>query len=120
MPKYEIVETLRRVVEDESWDEVQRKYRNQEIILDSEDFVGYEINDVAEFVPLVEGQTSPVTDVAMAIIEVIEKRVHRGASKDDILNWLEHLKKDVWKNNDKLLDFIDRLKGQHQTPVNPA
>lgn len=47
MPKkFEVVETLRRVVPGGSWEEINQKYADQEIVLDSEDFLGYEINEI--------------------------------------------------------------------------
>lgn len=49
-----IIETLSRIVEvdahsnDEAWDKVKAQYDNEEIVLGSEDFDGYEIYGLGE------------------------------------------------------------------------
>lgn len=51
MTKYnvKIIETLSRIIEveaqnpDEAWDKTEKMYKDSEIVLDSEDFDGYEI-----------------------------------------------------------------------------
>ena len=46
--KVVVSETLERVVEAESIEEVERLYRDCKIVLDSEDFIGVEFSELKE------------------------------------------------------------------------
>ena len=55
-------------------------------------------------------------NLIQAIENVLDKRMHRGASDESLIAWLKHLKS-VWKSNymHNVLDgFIDAIK---QTPL---
>ena len=48
-------------------------------------------------------------DIKFAIKNVVKKRTLRGATKDNIMRYLEHLKV-VWRNSPEILKFIERQK----------
>jgi hypothetical protein len=45
---------------------------------------------------------------ADAIKEVVRSRLSRGASKESIIDYLEHLMRDTWKSED-MRSYIDTL-----------
>lgn len=48
-----------------------------------------------------------VDDIKFAIKKVIKNRLSKGVSVLDIRNYLSHLKRDVWKNDKTIIDYID-------------
>jgi len=48
-------------------------------------------------------------DIKFAIKNVVTKRISRGATKDNLIKYLEHLNL-VWRNSPKILKFIDLQK----------
>jgi hypothetical protein len=44
-----------------------------------------------------------------SIINVIDRRLERGASRENITAWLLYLKKDVWRNSPSMCRFLGRL-----------
>ena len=46
-------------------------------------------------------------DVVLCVNRIVLKRSQRGASKDSLHSWLEHMKH-VWKRNQSVLKGIDR------------
>lgn len=55
--------------------------------------------------------------ITRSIENVIIKRAERGATDEQLIKWIDHLKKDVWNNTPELVNvcngFIDAIK---QTP----
>lgn len=50
-----------------------------------------------------------------AVERVLDKRAGRGATDEDLIRWLEQLKRGVWKRYPKQIDMlIDAIK---QTPL---
>jgi hypothetical protein len=45
------------------------------------------------------------------ILLVVNKRLNRGASRDSIVKWLNHLNK-VYEDNEDITDFIEYQKGK--------
>lgn len=65
----------------------------------------YELNRRNERI----GHITRLLEIMQAISSAISKRKLRGANDKDIQNYKDHLTRDVWKNSDIIVSYIETI-----------